>query len=145
MNTQPRPQFPLEWYTKFTIISFATDKSALADQMRNKCLEVLEKKTFDNFMNYERDNNEQNITKSRVESEILKEMNNHEIELLDNQNLINLIEESERCLSTIRKYEQSSKSTKKRYEELKKQIDKLGDKVSGIYFLLQNMDVINPG
>jgi len=58
--------------------------------------------------------NEQTIVKSRIESDILKELNVKEIELFDNQNLVILLEESDKTNSLIRKLDQQNKASKKR-------------------------------
>jgi len=46
---------------------------------------------------------EQTLLKFKIEKEIIKEINNADIELLDNQNLVNSIEESEKSFNTIKK------------------------------------------
>jgi len=58
--------------------------------------------------------NEQTIVKSRIESDILKELNGKEIELFDNQNLVTLLEESDKTNTLIRKLDQQNKASKKR-------------------------------
>lgn len=71
-------------------------------------------------------------------------MSNKSIELLDNQKLLDSLEESEKYQNLIRKSEQSAKVTKKRYEELKKIFDKVSEKVSHLFFVLDKLWMINP-
>lgn len=83
--------------------------------MRNKCIEFSgEKKVYDHYVTYERDVSEQLLIKQKLELQILQELSNKTVELLDNQELLNSLEESEKSQASIRKSEQSAKVTKKR-------------------------------
>ena len=54
------------------------------------------------------------LIKQKLELQILLELSNKSVELLDNQELLNSLEESEKSQASIRKSEQSAKVTKKR-------------------------------
>lgn len=88
---------------------------------------------------------EQQLVKQKLEIQILLELSNKDKgELLDNQELLNSLEESEKAQASIRKSEQSAKVTKKRYEELKKIFDKVSEKVSHLFFVLDKLWLLNP-
>lgn len=88
---------------------------------------------------------EQLLVKQKLEIQILLELSNKDKgELLDNQELLNSLEESEKAQASIRKSEQSAKVTKKRYEELKKIFDKVSEKVSHLFFVLDKLWLLNP-
>lgn len=63
-----------------------------------------------------------------MDIDILKEINNAEVDLLDNQNLVLLLEETEKIQASIRKHDQTSKLTKKRFDELKKIFEKVAER-----------------
>jgi len=69
---------------------------------------------YDHYVTYERDVSEQLLIKQKLELQILQELSNKTVELLDNQELLNSLEESEKSQASIRKSEQSAKVTKKR-------------------------------
>jgi uncharacterized alpha-E superfamily protein len=84
------------------------------------------------------------LIKQKLELQILQELSNKSVELLDNQELLNSLEESEKSQASIRKSEQSAKVTKKRYEELKKIFDKVSEKVAHLFFVLDKLWMLNP-
>jgi dynein heavy chain len=96
-------------------------------------------------MNYDKEVSEHIVNKQKLEKQILIELSNKERgELLDNQELLNLLDESEKTQNTIRKIEQSAKVTKKRFEELKKIFDKVSEKVSHLFFVIDRLWLLNP-
>jgi len=72
--------------------------------------------------------NEFNHSKNRLDIEVLREMNNSEVDMLDNQNLVLLLDETEKIQVSIRKHDQTSKATKKRFDELKKIFEKVSER-----------------
>jgi len=72
------------------------------------------------------------MKKGTLETSILFEINNKEVELLDNVQLVEHLSNSDKLNANIRKFEQQSKATKKRFEELRAQFNDLSIKVANL-------------
>jgi len=112
------------------IINFSATPIGLIDQMRNKIIEVIDKKTYDSYMSSEKELADILMEKNKVELNILKEINNKDLELLDNQNLVNYLDESERLSLNVKKFEQQTKTVKNKFDQHKNTYKSQSEKVA---------------
>jgi len=70
------------------------------------------------------------MEKNKIELNILKEINNKDLELLDNQNLVNSLDESEKLATNIKKFEQQTKTVKNKFDQHKNTYKSQAEKVA---------------
>jgi len=114
------------------IINYTATPDGLTDQMKNKVIEVVEKKTYDMYMNNAKELADFMMKRGVLDTSVLFEINNKEVELLDNVQLVEHLSNSEKLNANMKKFEQQSKATRKKFKELSDQFDDLSMKVANL-------------